>query len=183
MRQSLLDLARVALAIATGRARPSALDRILARAPAGEVPGAVFVTLTENGGLRGCMGNLELDRPLREGVVNAALSAALDDPRFMPVADDELPAIRIDISVLGSPVAVVDPRAFQPGIDGVIVEHDGRRALLLPEVATEFSWGTTEMFRAACRKAGLSEDAWREPGARLRSFRTVRFGGQAMTTH
>ena len=183
LRRSLLDLARTSLAVATGRARATALDRALARANDGGARGGVFVTLTEGGGLRGCIGTLEPDRPLREAVASSALSAALDDPRFLPVSAAELPAIRIDISVLGSSVPVADPKAFQPGIDGVIVERAGRRGVLLPEVATEFSWGTTQMFDAVCRKAGLPADAWHDPETRLRSFRTVKFGGPAMTTH
>jgi AMMECR1 domain-containing protein len=64
----------------------------------------------------------------------------------------------------------------------VIVERGGRRGLLLPEVATEFSWGATQMFDAVCRKAGLPVDAWRDPGTRLRWFRTVRFGGPTIST-
>jgi AmmeMemoRadiSam system protein A len=183
LRTSLLGLARLALAVATGGAGASALDRALAQAPAGDTLGGVFVTLTEGGELRGCIGNLEPERPLRNAVVMAALGAALDDPRFLPVTAAELPLIRIDISVLGAPVLLTDPEAFEPGVDGVIVERGGRRALLLPEVATEFSWGAREMFEAVCRKAGLPADAWRDRPTTLRTFRTIRFGGAAMTMH
>jgi AmmeMemoRadiSam system protein A len=183
LRSSLLGLARLALAVATGGVGASALDRALAKAPDGNTLGGVFVTLTEGGALRGCIGNLEPDRPLRNAVVMAALGAALDDPRFVPVSAAELPLIRIDISVLGAPVLLADPQAFQPGVDGVIVERGGRRALLLPEVATEFSWGAPEMFEAVSRKAGLPADAWRDRETTLRTFRTTRFGGPAMTTH
>jgi AmmeMemoRadiSam system protein A len=183
VRRSLLDLARVALAVATGRDRPVALDRALARSQGGVTRGGVFVTLTEHEALRGCVGNLEGGVQLGVAVVTAALSAALDDPRFMPVTVGELPAIRIDISVLGSAQPLSDPGAFRPGIDGIIVERGGRRGLLLPEVATEYGWGATQMFEAACRKAGLTADAWREPGTRLHTFRSFRFGGPAVATH
>lgn len=187
VQQSLLELARVALAVSTGRARVSALDRALDQAlagtPLGDQPGAVFVTLTEDGQLRGCVGSLRPQRSLREAVVASAIDAASDDPRFAPVVAEELPAIHIDISVLGPATPISDPGAFEPGVDGVLVERGGRRGLLLPEVATEFSWGATQMFDAVCRKAGLPEGAWRHPGTRLRSFRTFRFGGPATSTH
>jgi len=183
VRSSLLGLARLSLAVATGRAGAAALDRALAQAPDGETQGGVFVTLTKGGDLRGCIGNLEPGRPLRTAVVMAALGAALDDPRFLPVTAGELPLIRIDISVLGAALPLGDPDVFQPGVDGVMVERGGRRGLLLPEVATEFSWGATQMFEAVCRKVGLPPDAWREPGTTMRSFRTTRFGGPAVTTH
>lgn len=181
VRQSLLELARVALAVAvaTDRANVSALERALDRVPGGDELGAVFVTLTEDGDLRGCMGSLQPERSLRKAVVASAISAALDDPRFLPVASEELPAIHVDISVLGPSTPISDPSTFQPGVDGVIVERSGQRGLLLPEVATEFSWGAPQMFAAVCRKAGLPADAWRDPRTRLDSFRTVRFGGPA----
>lgn len=183
VQRSLLELARVALAVSTGRASVSALDRALERTPLGDQPGAVFVTLTEDGELRGCVGSLRPERSLREAVVASAISAASDDPRFVPVVAEELPAIHIDISVLGPATPITDPGAFEPGVDGVLVERGGRRGLLLPEVATEFSWGATQMFDAVCRKAGLPGGAWRDPGTRLRSFRTFRFGGPATSTH
>jgi AmmeMemoRadiSam system protein A len=181
--QALLELARVALAVAVGRAPVSVLDRTLARTPLGDEPGAVFVTLTEGGELRGCVGSLQPERNLRVAVVASTLSAALDDPRFTPVTTEELPAIQIGISVLGPVTPMAAGDAFEPGVDGVIVERGGRRGLLLPEVATEFSWGATQMFEAVCRKAGLPADSWRDSRTRLRSFRTVRFGGPATVTH
>ncbi len=182
IQQALLELARVALAVATGRAHVSALDRALQTAP-GRGRAAVFVTLTEDGKLRGCIGSLQAERSLREAVVASAIDAALDDPRFLPVTAEELPGLHVDISVLGPLTPITNPDAFEPGIDGIMVERGGRRGLLLPEVATEFSWGATEMFDAVCRKAGLPRDAWREPGTRLRSFVTVRFGGPAIRAH
>ena len=183
IQQSLLELARIALAVATGRAEVSALDRALERTRGGDGPGVVFVTLTEDGALRGCMGSLEPARSLLEAVVASAINAALNDPRFLPVAAEELPAIHIEISVLGPPTSIADAGAFQPGVDGVVVERSGRRGLLLPEVATEFSWAAPQMFDAVCRKVGLPADAWRDPRTRLRTFRTVRFGGPATNAH
>ena len=137
-------------------------------------PGAAFVTLTEHGSLRGCIGSLVADQPLGRAVAAAGASAAVRDPRFLPVTEGELPAIHIDVSVLGPSVPLRDPMAFRPGIDGIIVTRDGRRALLLPEVATDLGWGAREMLDAVCEKAGLEGHAWHDPRTRLSVFRTVR---------
>jgi AmmeMemoRadiSam system protein A len=137
-------------------------------------PGAAFVTLTEHGSLRGCMGSLVAEQPLGRAVAAAAASAAVRDPRFQPVIVGELPAIHIDVSVLGPAVPLRDPMAFRPGIDGIIVARDGRRALLLPEVATDLGWGAREMLDAVCEKAGLEGHAWHDPHTHLFVFRTVR---------
>jgi hypothetical protein len=183
VQRSLLELARIALAVATRRDSTAALDRALDRPQGGDEPGAAFVTLTEKGELRGCIGSLEPARSLREAVVVSAISAALDDPRFPPVTADELPAIHVEISILGPLTAIADTGAFRPGVDGVIVERSGRRGLLLPEVATKFHWAAPEMFDAVCRKAGLPRDSWRDPQTRLSTFQTVRFGGPATSEH
>lgn len=176
---ALLELVQVALAVATRSADVSALDRALDRIPTDVEPAAAFVTLTEDGELRGCMGSLEPTRGLGDTVVTSAIMAALDDPRFLPVTADELPSIHVEISVLGPPTPVADVAAFRPGIDGVIVDRKGRRGLLLPEVATDFGWDAAQMFDGVCRKAGLPRDAWRDPATRLSTFRTIRFGGPA----
>lgn len=179
---SALELARATLTVAVEHADPAMLDRAVGCSDGGDLHAAVFVTLTEGEELRGCIGTLDQSRSLREAVVSATLGAALGDPRFLPVTAAELPAIEVGISVLGQPVPLVDLQAFMPGVDGVIVERGGLRALLLPEVATEFAWGAAEMLDNVCRKAGLPADAWHDPRTRLSSFRTVRFGGPAVPT-
>ncbi len=179
-RGALLDLARIALVVATGGAEPADLQPALDLIPGELEPAVVFVTLTEDGALRGCMGTFEPVRKLGEAVVTSTITAALDDPRFLPVAASELPAIHVEISILGSRVPVADPQAFRPGLDGVLVERNGRRGLLLPEVALTFAWGGPQMFDAVCEKAGLRRDAWRHPDSQLWTFRTVRFGGSAV---
>ena len=180
VQQGLLQLAQAALAVAVDEANAPTLGRALQVPLGGSEPAAVFVTLTEDGALRGCIGTVDPDRPLGEAVVASAINAALGDPRFLPVTAGELPGIHIEISVLGRPVPIVDRDAFQPGVDGVIVERNGRRALLLPEVATEFKWEASQMFDAVCRKAGLRTGAWHDQQTSLCSFRTIRFGGPAI---
>ncbi len=179
-RRILLDLARAALATVTGRADPTTFQDALERAAGASEPAAAFVTLTRHGELRGCVGTLDAQRPLYRTIASAAISAALDDPRFAPLSAEELPAIRVEISVLGPFAPLLDPDAFRPGIDGVLVESRGHVALLLPEVATATSWGAQEMFAAVCRKAGLPPDAWRDARTRLSVFTTDRFGGLAI---
>jgi len=178
--RALLAIARTALRVATGIASPLALA-----SPGGEEPtlerwDSVFVTLTEAGELRGCMGTLGPDRPIGETVALTALTAARRDPRFAPVDADELPLIHVDVSILGPPTELDDAATFVPGVDGVIVERGGRRALLLPEVAIDHGWDGPRMFEAVSRKAGLPGDAWRDGQTRRLVFRTVRFGGPAV---
>ena len=177
---TLLRLARAALAAATGQASADALEAALVAAAGCDEPAAVFVTLTEAGDLRGCMGSLIADRPVSEAVVESAFAAALGDPRFARLAARELPAVQVDISVLGPQVAIAAPADLRPGIDGIVVERGRAGALLLPEVAERFHWGGREMVEAACRKAGLPASAWRDPQTRLSVFRTAHFGGPAV---
>ncbi len=171
---ALLRIARDAVtAAATHAPRPRHESRPVSGGALDE-PGAAFVTILEHGSLRGCMGSLVAEQPLRDAVASAAVSAAIRDPRFLPLAERELPDIHIDVSVLGPAVPLRDPASFRPGTDGIIVARDGRRALLLPEVATDQGWNAREMLDAVCEKAGLEGHAWHDPRTRLLVFRTVR---------
>jgi len=169
-------LLRIAREAVTAAATRGSAARRASRSATGALaePGAAFVTITEGGSLRGCMGSLVAEQPLGDAVASAAVSAAVRDPRFLPLAEHELPAIHIDVSVLGPAMVLCDPAAFRPGIDGIIVARDGRRALLLPEVATDQGWNAREMLDAVCEKAGLEGHAWHDPRTRLLVFRTVR---------
>lgn len=178
-REALLRLARVALACAVG-ARPAAhLERemeLVRGTRLGDVRGSAFVTLMADGMLRACMGTAGAP-PLPDAVAEAALTSALRDPRFFPLQAAELPSISVEISVLGPLAELSDPRDLRPGVDGVVVERDWHRGLLLPEVATRMSWDGPGLLRATCQKAGLPDDAWRQPDTRVLVFRTVHFGG------
>lgn len=105
-----------------------------------DAPGACFVTLTNAGGLRGCIGSIEPRRSLRADVIGNAVAAATKDRRFPPVTPDELPALAIEVSVLSpaEPMTVADEAdalaQLRPGVDGVVVECRGRRATYLPQV-------------------------------------------------
>jgi AmmeMemoRadiSam system protein A len=169
-RESVLRLAREAVtAAATGRILPRP-----ATAPAElRAPAAVFVTLTNDGELRACIGRLDPGVPLLDNLLEAARAAATVDPRFEPIAPAELPSLHIEVSVLGPLTPIGDPAAYDPTEMGIVIERRGRRGLLLPQVAREHGWGREAMLEAVCWKAGLADDAWRHPASRLEVFRAT----------
>lgn len=174
-RAALLALARASIAAVlavgprTTPARPTDRPALAQRA-------AAFVTLREAGELRGCIGTLDPSRPVWDAVAMAAVSAALDDPRFPPLTPAELPCIHIDVSVLDLPEPLADPALFDPVSQGIIVTRGLRRGLLLPGVGSELGWDGPRTLDGACRKAGLAADAWRQPGTKLEIFRSIAFG-------
>ncbi len=167
--RKLLELARMAILAAVGGGDPHRVDDggldedLLA-------PRAAFVTLTENGELRGCIGRLDPETPLWRNTVNAAVSAAVGDPRFQPVGADELDSLRLEISVLDAAHEIHDPEQFDPAIHGIMVERGMARGILLPKVAQEYGWDRRETLAAVCWKAGLPLDAWLDPETRLSVF-------------
>ncbi len=175
----MLTLARSAIAAAlAGVAEPPVPDVAGARLHRG-----AFVTLEErrDGALRGCIGRIGRsggDRPLGEVVRSVAVSAAAEDPRFPPVAREELADLRIEISVLSepSPLDPSDAGRLVIGRDGLLVRRGGAVGVLLPQVATEHGLGREAFLAAACRKAGLGARAWREPGTAVFTFQADVFG-------
>lgn len=134
----------------------------------------LFVTLRKHGQLRGCIGRIHADQPLAEMLPGVALDAALRDPRFQPLGAEEWPQIAIEVSVLTPPVRVSDPSRIVPGQDGVILEHQGRSGVFLPQVWQETGWTREEFLRAlASQKAGLPPEAWRD--AALYTFQDQHF--------
>lgn len=128
-------------------------------------PGATFVTLTQWGELRGCIGSLQACDPLIEDVSNNAVSAALYDPRFAPLAADELDTVKVEVSLLSElqPIdftSEADALAqLRPNIDGVVFEYGPYRSTFLPQVWE--SLPQPQQFLARLKsKAGLSEDFW-----------------------
>jgi uncharacterized protein len=133
-------------------------------------PAAVFVTLRVGGELRGCIGSQTEDTPIYRAVQEMAVAAATRDPRFGPVTADELDDIDIQISVLGDHRRCTGADAVSVGVHGVAIEAQGRRGLLLPQVAVESGWDAPTFLARVCAKAGLPEDAWRQPDAVLETF-------------
>ena len=130
-------------------------------------PGATFVTLTQKGQLRGCIGSLEAYRPLAVDVGENAIAAAFRDPRFAPLGKEELAYTRVEVSLLAAsePLDFVDEAdaiaRLCPGIDGLILTHGRRRATFLPQVWEALP--EPRKFMAQLKlKAGLPADFWDE---------------------
>jgi AmmeMemoRadiSam system protein A len=129
-------------------------------------PGASFVTLTLDGALRGCIGTLEPYQPLAEDVQEHAVAAALSDYRFPPVQPAELHRISIEISRLTPPKAVAYQDAeelvgkLRPGIDGVVLKDNLKRATFLPQVWEKIPV-PQDFLNHLCLKMGVPVDSWR----------------------
>jgi AmmeMemoRadiSam system protein A len=177
---TLLALARASIAQALGLPRaegelPSWLQK----------PGACFVTLTQDGQLRGCIGSLGAHRPLGDDVRANAVAAALRDPRFPALTAAELGRTQVEVSVL-SPM---QPLSFnseaealaqlRPHIDGVVLEYGGHRGTFLPQVWEHLPTPTAFMAQLK-RKAGLRADFWAD-GVRLQRYTVEKWqeGGPA----
>jgi AmmeMemoRadiSam system protein A/AmmeMemoRadiSam system protein B len=138
----------------------------------------VFVTLKKGGELRGCIGHTEPDVPLCRLVGAMAISAALQDPRFPPVAPGEVPGLEIEISVLTRLTEGRRADDIVIGKDGVVLSKGGKSALFLPQVAVEQHWDRPTMLDNLCQKAGMDRLCWRE-GARFATFQAIVFGEDA----
>ena len=136
---------------------------------------AIFVTLRMGDRLRGCIGTLVPEGDLSRSVPKFALRAAFEDPRFPGLQATELLGCTIEISVLTPPRPLEDPNEIVIGRDGLILEIGGRRALLLPQVATEWGFDRPTFLAELSRKAGMPPDAWREEGAKLWTFQAEVF--------
>ena len=132
------------------------------------------MTLTQQGRLRGCIGSLEAHRALGEDVRANAEAAAFRDPRFPPLALDEWPRTRVEVSLLSRarPMAFSDEADLlaqvRAGEDGIILEQAGRRATFLPQVWESLP-DKAQFFQQLMAKAGLP------PGARLARSRVWRY--------
>lgn len=140
-------------------------------------PAGVFVTLrAHDGDLRGCIGSIHPVAPLFRAVSNSAVSAAFRDPRFRPLAPDELARVSIEVSVMGPIERIKDVEEIVPGRDGLIISRGQAAGLLLPQVAVEYGWDRLTFLRHTCQKAGLPPDAWRSPDCRIEKFSAEVFG-------
>ena len=128
-----------------------------------------FVTLTEQGELRGCIGHLRSEQELHLTVQQMAIAAATEDPRFRPVSARELAQIHIEISVLSPMVKVADVKEIEVGRDGLYIVSGFQSGVLLPQVATEWGWDRDQFLEQVCRKAGLPRNAWKS-GSTLYRF-------------
>lgn len=164
-KQTLLRLARQALEYAVRGQPLPPLDPV-SLSPILRAEGASFVTLTEHGDLRGCIGALEPYQPLVDDVREHAVAAALEDYRFRPVQEKELANIEIEVSRLTLPIplkysATDDLLAkLRPGVDGVILKDGFRRATFLPQVWEKIP-DPPEFLTNLCYKMGAAPDTWK----------------------
>jgi len=175
-RKTLLGIARETIQAALSRSpKPQpVVDGEALKAPCG-----CFVTLKNQGRLRGCIGTFGSRAPLYKTVIEMA-SAALRDPRFLdrPVTAEELPKIGIEISVLTPLERIMDPmNEIELGRHGICIDGPLGSGCFLPQVATETGWSLEDFLsHCAAGKAGLPPDAWKWPEVAVYRFEAEVFG-------
>ncbi len=137
----------------------------------------VFTTLTKHGNLRGCIGFPYPIKRLDEAIIESAIAAAVDDPRFDPVRLSEMDKIIVEVTVLTPPEKIDAkpkdlPQHVEIGRHGLIVKMGPFSGLLLPQVAVEYNMDSEEFLSETCMKAGLPPDCW------LTGAEVYRFEGQ-----
>ena len=148
----------------------------------------VFVTISTvshgEKGLRGCIGYPYPTSPLVEAVIDSAINASTQDPRFEPMDLSELGKVVFEVSVLTppEPVEVKNPKEYvskiKVGEDGLIVEKGYFKGLLLPQVPVEWGWCEEEFLCQCSLKAGLSPDSWLTKDAKIYKFKAIIFEEQ-----
>jgi uncharacterized protein (TIGR00296 family) len=139
-----------------------------------------YVTTTNKEYLRGCIGFPLPERLLYQGVVEAAIAAATEDPRFPPLDIQELDNILFEISVLTPPERItVSPadygKEIEIGRDGLILQWRFGSGLLLPQVPVELKWDVEQYLANICYKAGAPPDVWLDPSSKLYKFQATVF--------
>jgi AmmeMemoRadiSam system protein A len=140
----------------------------------------VFVTLTVNGQLRGCIGNLTSNESLVSGVRRNAINAAFHDPRFASLSASELDQIEIEISILSEPQPLIYRdgddllNKLRPNIDGVIIRKEVASATFLPQVWEQLP-RPQDFLTHLCMKAGLASDSWQNSKLEVSSYQVQYF--------
>ena len=129
-----------------------------------------FVTLKQDGKLRGCIGTFQSDLPLFREVARMALASAIRDPRFYPMKEADLDSFSIEISVLSPLAKISTVEEIEVGRHGIYLEKGHHRGVLLPQVATEHGWDRTTFLKQTCVKAGLPTNAWEAEDAEIYIF-------------
>ena len=141
----------------------------------------VFVTLNKPNGLRGCIGFPMPEKKLSHAIIEGAIAAATEDPRFPSVTVKELNDITFEVTVLTPPaeIDVSDPMEYlmkiKVGRDGLIVRHSFYSGLLLPQVPSEYGWNVEEFLQHTCHKAELEKDFWKSGKAKIEKFEGIVF--------
>ena len=136
-----------------------------------------FVTLTNKGKLRGCIGTFRPTMPLGKMVVEMGQAAARD-PRFPhdPITPAELSQLTVEVSVLSPLEETAEPEKLEIGTHGIYIVSAMGAGCFLPEVATDMGWDAEEFLSQCCQgKAGLPADAWRNPETKVYLFTSEKF--------
>jgi AmmeMemoRadiSam system protein A len=139
-----------------------------------------FVTLTIDGQLRGCIGNLTSNESLTSGIRRNAINAAFHDPRFSPLSPSELDRVSIEVSILSEPQPLYYREAsdlikkLRPNIDGVILRKDSASATFLPQVWEQLPQ-PKDFLTHLCLKAGLAADAWQHSELEVSTYQVQYF--------
>ncbi len=178
-RKILLNLARRAIE-ASAQGQPLPEPDLNNLTPALREPGATFVTITEYGELRGCVGALEAYQPLAADVIEHAVAASREDFRFQPVRPSEVPRLHIEISRLTAPVPLHYekpeelPGLLRPGVDGVILRDGFYRATFLPQVWEKLP-DPAEFLSHLCQKMGAPPGLWRRKILQVFTYQVEEF--------
>lgn len=129
-----------------------------------------FVTITNAGQLRGCIGNFQSELPLFKEVVEMAIASATKDPRFYSFKEKDLDDFSLEISVLSPLQKIEDIEEIEIGTHGIYLEKAYYRGVLLPQVAVEHGWDRENFLKQTCTKAGLPTDAWQADDAEIYVF-------------
>ncbi len=172
-KKMLLDIARTTIEnIVSGKTLPDfSIDDSLLNEKCG-----AFVTIHHKGNLRGCIGNIIGHSSLWETVRKMAVEASQNDPRFPPVSIYELKEIDIEISVISPFEKIEDIENIKVGEHGIFIKQGYHQGLLLPQVATEYSWDRKEFLEHTCMKAGLGRECYKNPASEIFIFSATVFG-------
>jgi uncharacterized protein (TIGR00296 family) len=141
----------------------------------------VFVTINDESGLRGCIGYPLAVKKLSNALIDAAISAATDDPRFSSVKQIDLKKLIFEITILSKTERIFADstdeiiNSIKIGRDGLIIEKGSQSGLLLPQVAIEYNWNAKQLLEQTCHKAGLPSDSWKDNTIEILKFQGLIF--------
>jgi len=131
--------------------------------------------------LRGCIGFPRGYFNVTRAIIESAMAAAFEDPRFPPLSKNELEKIVFEVSIL-SPLEEIEvkspkdyPKAIKIGYHGLVIERGIFSGLLLPQVPVEYGWDEEEFLCEACMKAGLTPECWLDKQTRVYRFQAQIF--------
>jgi len=145
------------------------------------IDSGIFVTITKENSLRGCIGYPLPIKKLSNAVIDSAIAAATEDPRFSPINPNELNNLIFEVTVLTPPIEINVEKyedyfsVIKVGRDGLIVENKQYSGLLLPQVPKEYGWNIEEFLAHTSEKAGLEKNAWKDQDTKVSRFEGIIF--------